>query len=582
MSSYRGRARGLVALLGLLALAGVLGAAHAQSIGYWSFAPMVVDAANPPAQLLVTARVTGTFTQVSFEYQPGEKGPVTTIPMRDDGLGGDAVAGDGVYSAQLPVAPLLAALVPDDVNRVFAGWIDVYNGATRALHGFTFVDVLTADVARPPITRVTSTVQATNRLVNLVLPAFFADSGGLVENVTKEFYKHFADDYDFLNIVISPSRFLNRYHSTTKNDITGIGQPMIDSNAAFGSKGRLRGFNVFPIASIFDGAEPGALHEIGHQWISYLNFGPFAQGRPHWPYSTMGTGMMGISIGGPNGQGGQFACDIQEVDGKVLLKPRPNGPLYNDLELYMMGLLAAEQVRLQLVFVDQVGPQNMGCAGQTYNGAMTRVTAQDVVQGAGVRNPGVNGSPVNFRVASVLVTRDGLATPETMWLYGAMAERAELRTPTTVHSGLVKFTASPFYVATRGLATLDTRIGVNERFVIQGFPLGPLAARSLSVSVRPEAADVGRSRQLFVAALVGGTQWYFRSGSGWVPWNGGAMPAFATRTLAAENTLQVLDGSLDVSALTGTQVYAGYGIDGPEMLAAGRYALVHTLWPRPP
>jgi hypothetical protein len=27
----------------------------------------------------------------------------------------------------------------------------------------------------------------------------------------------------------------------------------------------------------------------------------------------------------------------------------------------------------------------------------------------------------------------------------------------------------------------------------------------------------------------------------------------------------------------GAQVYAGYGPDGPEMLANGRYALVHTV-----
>jgi hypothetical protein len=76
--------------------------------------------------------------------------------------------------------------------------------------------------------------------------------------------------------------------------------------------------------------------------------------------------------------------------------------------------------------------------------------------------------------------------------------------------------------------TVTDRLALNL-FTVRGEPSGPLAARSLTVSVRPVAEDVGKPRQFFVAALVG------------------------------------------------TELYAGYGIDADEMLARGRYALVHVV-----
>jgi len=124
-------------------------------------------------------------------------------------------------------------------------------------------------------------------------------------------------------------------------------------------------------------------------------------------------------------------------------------------------------------------------------------------------------------------------------------------------------------------STITDKLALNL-FTIRGTASGPLAMRALNVTVRPTQADVGTTRQLFVAALLG-SQWYVKSSSGWQPWSDGALPAFGSTVLPAELTLQVLDGGLDLTGAIGAQIYVGYGVDAAEMLASGRYALVHTV-----
>jgi len=43
------------------------------------------------------------------------------------------IAGTGIYAISLPVAPILAAMQPDDVYRPFLGFIRPYSGPTASL-----------------------------------------------------------------------------------------------------------------------------------------------------------------------------------------------------------------------------------------------------------------------------------------------------------------------------------------------------------------------------------------------------------------------------------------------------------------
>lgn len=121
--------------------------------------------------------------------------------------------------------------------------------------------------------------------------------------------------------------------------------------------------------------------------------------------------------------------------------------------------------------------------------------------------------------------------------------------------------------------------GVTATITMAGFgasPSGPLTARVLTATVQAASADVNRSRQVFVAAILG-SQIFFRTAAGWQLWTGGSFPAYFSGALPSQMTIPVLDGSLDVSGVVGAQVYVGYGTDGLEMLANNRYAGVYTV-----
>jgi len=111
---------------------------------------------------------------------------------------------------------------------------------------------------------------------------------------------------------------------------------------------------------------------------------------------------------------------------------------------------------------------------------------------------------------------------------------------------------------------------------ITGNASGPLTARALSFTIQPAQADLGANRQIFVVAALTNGSIYLLGPSGWQGWTGGSLPVYASGALAAQ-TVQLFDGTLDLSVLAGTQFYVGYGTDGSEMVASGRFALIHTL-----
>lgn len=177
-------------------------------------------------------------------------------------------------------------------------------------------------------------------------------------------------------------------------------------------RGRLQGISRFPIAGFYDGAETGFLHELGHQWINHMRVQPFASGSPHWPYSSMAAGIMGFSIGGrAGGQGGNFRCEITEGPAGFVLTRRTGAPGYNDLDLYLVGLLAANEVRDQFILAD---PSRVACNGGAVTGAVTRVGIADVVAALGPRTPTVTGgADAQFEIA-VTSRRSSFEAPVTL------------------------------------------------------------------------------------------------------------------------------------------------------------------------
>lgn len=106
---------------------------------------------------------------------------------------------------------------------------------------------------------------------------------------------------------------------------------------------------------------------------------------------------------------------------------------------------------------------------------------------------------------------------------------------------------------------------------------GTTDAQTIALNVTPASADVGQSRQIFVAAIVG-SQFLFNNGSAWLPWNGdiAAIPAWSTQDLSTAVSIPVAT-ALDVRSLCGIDLAVGYGTSPTEMVSAARYSLVHRI-----
>ena len=107
-------------------LGGFAAPAAGQTVNWHQFDPLVVPSTQIQPVLL-EASVSGTPSRVNLELAAGG-----TIEMKDDGTGGDRRAGDGVFTASVPAAAIVGALRADDVQRVFVGFLNVFNDQRAA------------------------------------------------------------------------------------------------------------------------------------------------------------------------------------------------------------------------------------------------------------------------------------------------------------------------------------------------------------------------------------------------------------------------------------------------------------------
>jgi len=319
---------------------------------YQRFSPLVVDQSQT-ADVVLEVKVVGAPTSVRLQLQStgGE------VFFRDDGTDPDRVAGDEIYTVRLRASDVLLGFTPDDVNRNFVGFLRFYSGTQRTGDTFNiFADIGTADLPTPSgIRTVSNDLQYTDHLVNIVDASFFnkilQDEDLAIRSIIRRFYSSFPDDFDFINVVSEISFFANRYHVLVRNDIRGIGTPMFDTSATYGSGGRLLGYTVFPIPTFFDGASPTHQHELGHQWINDLPVPPLNLGIPHWPLSDLASDIMGYGTD----EGLDFSFNLVPEGGNFRLVPDNSPKVYNDLSLYLMGLLPANQVKPHFVFNSMLG-----------------------------------------------------------------------------------------------------------------------------------------------------------------------------------------------------------------------------------
>jgi hypothetical protein len=414
---------------------------------YYRFTPMVTDE-DMETDVVLEARVEGSPSAVRLSLQSG-----SDVDLRDDGSGGDAAAGDEIYTVTLSAAQVLHNFTADDVNRNFIGYLRLYSGEELGTQINIFADIITEAIPPVQVEVLTPNVQYSDHLVNIVAPGFFSSFDNA--DVTGTFYTHFGDNFDYINIIYEIPHIENRHHVTVKNDVQGIGVGIRDDTADYGSSGRLMGYTVFPIPTFFDGASPDYQHELGHQWVNFLSVPPLDVAVPHWPLSDLASGIMGWGKG-RNTQGLTFNFYIVYVGGgNFQLEADYEPKVFTDLSLYLMGLIPPAEVAGHFVFDNQ---DQDPMAGGTLSGPVTSFVVGDIIASLGPRLPASHDAAKKFRVATVIVSKDGLLSERAMRLYDYFSVRAEETEVVSYSSGLVKGQAKPFYLSTREIGRLDTRI----------------------------------------------------------------------------------------------------------------------------
>ena len=400
----------------------------------------VVDVAEPaPTRFLVVPPANAT----SVVFLPKSGSPIPLQPI-----------GAGALTFTLDAAAATAGYVPGTLHN-FVGRLD-YRTSSGTSVGLSNVNVNVRDAGMPdvPVTQMASDAQRSPYVLNVRTDTTFFTA---YPKGVSRLRSLLGDHFDFIAVIHMVTTRANRGYNGVRNDVRGIGAPIFDIGSQWSVEpgGRLQGVIEFPIDWFFDGAEAPMVHEIGHRWINYSRDSVLGAGGAHWPLSTMGLGVMGISIPG-SGAGGQFPWSLTPLgDGTVRVNRATPSDHYTPLDLYLMGLIPPDSVPA----VQVLSPTT------TFNALTdgmilpaTTFTVADYIAANGERVPSRANAQRDFTMACLVLTYGRLLTASEMAFFDAACARGETRTVLTTVDGLATEQASGFYLATGGRATLTTKL----------------------------------------------------------------------------------------------------------------------------
>ncbi len=365
--------------------------------------------------------------------------------------------GGGLFCIVVSADDVLYDYRADDANHNFVGFVAYYSGGVRQWRYNGFINVVDERIPPVALQSFGADAQASPRVFNWLLPGVPPDTlGARFHQIAQRFYSVFPDNFDFLAIVSEPEHSANRYYSIVSNGIQGTGMSRFDNSAAYGSAGRLKGLVRYPIGDYFDLGESGTNHELLHHYANWLRDVPALQGvLVHWPLSTLARGL--LSIADASGQGIQFPWELTPLDdGNYRVNWAEASSTYNDMELYLMGLIPASEVGQHAVFVNQ---NQTRCEGCTLYGPTATLRVEDVIGQYGPRLPAYPDTQRTFNVATIVVSMDRLLTPREMAFYDYFASRGEATEPLKFSLGFSNGTTLPFHLATGGRGSLVTSLG---------------------------------------------------------------------------------------------------------------------------
>ena len=398
-----------------------------------------VDAGGAVAAVLLDTTTTSHF------LIPPSSG---TLPLRDDGLEGDRVAGDFIYTSG--AFRYNTAVKPQDyfeqdpdsppgINIVDVGAIHIQELDGAAAEVFLIrpqVGLVRDDLPTVALQQLSTNVAVSPHLINVRSDALATQHSmrgprWRVDQVTKPIYDVLPDEFDFFNLFstshveqqprMSSVNYRAGVQDSVKVDWTGSAHLQQDSTAFFGSAGRLLGLNLL---DTMDRGMYGnnATHELVHQWSAYFSDSlGLNSGFAHFAHNSSAASLVGGQAWIDNGDG-SYTIDFSE--GR-------NGATHaSPLDLYMMGLIDKSQVPDILIYDPNVSPRkspdNPIIRPEEIIG---RVSIDEIVAAHGERTPSVAASAKDFRIGFVAESHNRWLTPTEVTFYEIFAAHYTRATP---------------------------------------------------------------------------------------------------------------------------------------------------------
>jgi hypothetical protein len=426
---------------------------------------------------LNSVAVGNTFPVVGVEVD-GAAFPQTGgfIDLYDDGTRGDRVAGDGIWSRDA----IRVDAIPSPIRSYFfdrmrytdgsgTQTISIQAAGNNGQYGPARLGALDPAL-RSTIDRISDDLYLSENVAFFIQPDTLAELRWLIRarpptadilSVGQRVYEKFPDVFDFL--ILNPGADvpggLRGALLSGRNDVTGIGRPVFDNTADWGSAGRLKAALALGLTD-----SGPVLHEIGHQWGFFIggSLGFQQCGPAHVGLAGTGCGPLG---------GFEPEPLVDNGDGTFSISNRCTSAggagadisAYNPLNLYLMGLIPPSEVPPIPV------PVNVDCfsfvqdfVNDTFTFAadgINTVTIDDLIAEHGVRVPDVAGSQKAFNLGWIVpINRIPTATEAGWFQY-----RSEYVGRPEAGDQQLRFT---FWEATGGRATLNTNIRalVNDLF----------------------------------------------------------------------------------------------------------------------
>ena len=232
----------------------------------------------------------------------------------------------------------------------------------------------------------------------------FLEGEGDLKLISEKVYEYVADEFDFIIILsieeVKPEGLFYGRSTLVQNEIQGLGNNTYNSASSYGSAERLKSIIYMPKADYIRNGP--FLHEIAHTWGN-KGFIPTTVGG-HWGFASTA------------GQLGGFDELIDQGNNSYLGKMNGNNGFgtfanggnsipYSNLELYLMGLIGADELESIQVAVNPEWGDN---AGEFTADEIQTYTAQSLIAEHGERLPSVSDSQKEFKALAVIISPEAL------------------------------------------------------------------------------------------------------------------------------------------------------------------------------